>query len=768
MLDRKTYFPSPRGFSWSAMRFRITAGIMFILLILFILFAQVAITEQRTRMLQQVETYGTEVTRFIAQISIVPLKNFNIYYLENYAFQFEQGELIAFCHIYDEKNNLLTAKDGNGGETTKVNRQKTTPRVRTFTADIVEHGINYGRVDVGLYVGSVYSNINKTSLYIIMAFCLAVVVIGGAVSFFIHRQLVRPILKLSKTTRTIAEGQFVTSNISLRKDEIGELAGAINLMSGNLEESYRTLEKNVDERTAELFHAKNMAEKSNRHLQIVGEEVQALLDNSPVGIVFVTDDYKILRVNKEIFRITGYESEELVGQSTRILYKDSLSFGNFISRRSSQFDEDGLFNKRTELQKKDGSIMSCAVRGRKTILAGGGEGIVLNFEDITSRLLIEEELLKIKKLESVRVLARGIAHDFNNILVAILGNISLIERFTQDDKQVGSLLAEARKASLRAKDLTGKLLTFAKGTEPDAKVEKLSDLLRKSVPIALVGSSIRSDFDLEDGLWKVKMDKSQIDSVVQSIVLNAKESMGGEGVITICCSNVELSESDVTILTKGRYVKITISDTGSGIDSSVIDNVFDPYFSTKVRDSNKGSGLGLSIVRSILVRHKGGIFIQSEPLKGSRVSVYLPAVTEAVISEAPGQIVPTGKGLVIGADEDTAVHELTEEMLSYLGYQYVACHSLEDIVQEVEGNDRAGIDNVIVLIASTLLEDMSKQYVIEMFNNLTVNIKYIICHEEDPGASIDDYFECGFDSDLKKPFQLLDLSRVLSTVTKKN
>jgi len=765
MLNSETNVANLKGFSWSSMRFRITVGIMFIIFILFIIFAHVAIIEQRARMLQQVETYGAEVTRFIAQISIVPLKNYNIYYLENYAFQFEQGELISFCHIYDEKENLLTEKVENVDGAIEASEQVTTPPVLTFTADIVENGIRYGRVDVGLYVGSVYSNINKTSFYIILAFCVAVVVIGGAVSFFIHRQFVRPILNLSQTTRTIALGQFVTSDISLRKDEIGELAGAINLMSGNLEESYRTLEKKVDERTAELVHAKNMAEKSNRHLQIVGEEVQALLDNSPVGIVFVTNDYKILRVNREFCRITGYESEEIVGQSTRILHKDSHSFDEFISS-SNPLDEDGLVTKKTELKKKDGLIMSCAVRGRKIILAGGAQGIVLNFEDITSRLFIEEELLKIRKLESVGVLARGIAHDFNNILVAILGNLSLIERFIENDKQVGKLLSEARKASLRAKDLTEKLLTFAKGSEPDVKIVKLSDILRKSVPLALVGSTIRSDYDIEDGLWKVKVDKSQIDSVIQSIVLNAKESMDGGGIITICCRNQELSEREIATLAKGRYVKISISDTGSGIDSSVIDKIFDPYFSTKEKDSNKGSGLGLSIVRSILVKHNGAIFMESEPGEGSLATVYLPAAADAVSAKKVEQILPSGKGLVVVADEDPAVQELTEEMLTYLGYQYVACYSLEDIVQEVLSVDRAGTDNIIVLIASTLMGNMAKQNTMDMFNSLATNIRYIVCHEEDSGAAIDEYLASGFDNDLKKPFQLLELSRLLSSIKK--
>lgn len=111
--------------------------------------------------------------------------------------------------------------------------------------------------------------------------------------------------------------------------------------------------------------------------------------------------------------------------------------------------------------------------------------------------------------------------------------------------------------------------------------------------------------------------------------------------------------------------------------------------------------------------------------KGSQVTIYLPAVAEAVSAKAPEQILPTGKGVVVVAEEDTAIHEQTQEMLSYLGYQYVACRSLEDIVQEVEAVDRAGRDNIIVLIASNLIGDVVKQNVMEMFNSLAANVRYI-------------------------------------------
>ncbi|BHH82541.1 ATP-binding protein [Desulforhopalus sp. 52FAK] len=763
MINRDTYFNTSVLIPWMTMRYRITAGIMFILCILFLFFAKIAITEQRARMLQQIENYGAESSRFMAQISIIPLQKFSIYQLENYVAHFEKSTLIAYCKIYDNKGLLLTPGGGMEAGVGGKNDEQL-PSIKIFESEITENGVYYGRVEVALYLDSVNSQIDSISMYIMAAFLLGLVVIGGAVSYFIHSQFVRPMQKLSKTTKTIAEGHFVTSDISHRRDEIGQLAESINLMSSSLEDSYRTLEKKVDERTAELYHAKNMAEKSNRHLQIVGEEVQALLDNSPVGILFVTDDYNILRVNEEFYRITGYKSEEIVGKSTRILYPNVASFKDF-AKISEHLDNNDLFEKRTELVTKDGSLISCAVRGRKTFLAGGAKGIVLNFEDISSRLLIEEELLKIKKLESVRVLARGIAHDFNNMLVAILGNLSLIQRFTESDEKVGGLVEEARKASMRAKDLTEKLLTFAKGSEPDSKVEHLSTFLQKHIPVFLLGSSIECDFDLEDGLWKVKMDKSQIDTVLQNIVQNAKEAMAGVGELKVSCSNKEIGDNEISTLAAGKYVKITISDTGSGVDGKIIDKVFDPYFSTKEKDSNKGSGLGLSIVRSIMIKHKGAVSIESKLGQGSTVTVFLPAVeTEPAAEKVPEEILPTGKGHVVVVDEHQDTHDQAMEMLPYLGWEYVGCYSLKEATTKVEELVTEENSRVIVLVSMT--DETEASRVVEMFQRLSVDIKLVACHGGNEDAIVKGYVRDGFNSDLPKPFQLLDLSRVLSAINR--
>jgi len=119
------------------------------------------------------------------------------------------------------------------------------------------------------------------------------------------------------------------------------------------------------------------------------------------------------------------------------------------------------------------------------------------------------------------------------------------------------------------------------------------------------------------------------------------------------------------------------------------------------------------------------------------------------------------------ADDDTAIHKLTDEMLSCPGYRYVACYTAEDIVQEIESIEKAGSQNVIILLASTLIGDMPKQSTMDMFNNPAGSVRYIVCHEEDLAVRIDEYFASGFDNDLKKPFQFLDLSRVLSGTTKR-
>jgi len=257
---------------------------------------------------------------------------------------------------------------------------------------------------------------------------------------------------------------------------------------------------------------------------------------------------------------------------------------------------------------------------------GGLQGVVWSVEDITTRIRMENELLKTKKQESINVLAGGIAHDFNNILFAVIGNLSLAERLIEESSPIGEYLRAARKASLRAKELTLKLLNFASDAEPVKATESLPALVREAAGLVLAGSNkIQCSFEISEDLWVVSMDKEQISQVIVSLVQNAEQSMSAGGSISIRMVNKELVEDQVVGLYPGKYVKISLTDEGQGIAVQHLDKIFDPYFSTKERSSNKGAGLALAIVHSIINKHEGKITVESTPGGGTTFILYLPA-----------------------------------------------------------------------------------------------------------------------------------------------
>ena len=224
--------------------------------------------------------------------------------------------------------------------------------------------------------------------------------------------------------------------------------------------------------------------------------------------------------------------------------------------------------------------------------------------DITERIRAEEELLKAKKLESVGILAGGIAHDFNNILTSIVGNISFA-KISEDSQEVSKILDEVEKASLRAKGLTGQLLTFSKGGAPIKKTASIEDIIRDTSDFVLRGSNVRCEVSMPDDEWFVEVDPDQISQVINNLVLNAQQTMPAGGTIKIGIENITVGAGRMfgLPLEDGKYVKISIEDQGVGIPKKHIQNIFDPFFTTK----QKGSGLGLAIAYSTIKNHGGYI-----------------------------------------------------------------------------------------------------------------------------------------------------------------
>lgn len=245
--------------------------------------------------------------------------------------------------------------------------------------------------------------------------------------------------------------------------------------------------------------------------------------------------------------------------------------------------------------------------------------------DITEKKAIRQELAKIEKLESVGILAGGIAHDFNNLLQGILGNITIAKLQGISAEQRLQWLNSAEKACEMAHELTQRLIVFSEGGDPIKCPVRLDVLLRDAVGLAVAGSAVLAEFAFPEATPLIDLDPGQLRQVFRNLALNAREAMPSGGGLLITVRYITVGNQDTLALPSGPYAEILFRDTGPGISAEALGKIFDPYYSTKDRGSEKGTGLGLTISEAIVRKHGGRITVESEPGRGTTFHIYLPA-----------------------------------------------------------------------------------------------------------------------------------------------
>ena len=236
----------------------------------------------------------------------------------------------------------------------------------------------------------------------------------------------------------------------------------------------------------------------------------------------------------------------------------------------------------------------------------------------------EEEHLKLRHLESLKILAGGVTHDFNNLITAIIGFIEIAKKESEPGDLVHRIMAAAMKNCLQARELSQRLMTFATGGEQARAMRPIAGLIEESVKEVLDAAPLRAELELPENLRPVPIDAEQMRQVFINLVTNAKEAMPDGGVLTIMGENIHLTADDGLPLRAGDYIKLTLRDTGIGIEKENIPRIFNPYFSTKDTYSQKGLGLGLAVCYSVIRRHGGLITIDSEVGEGTTIDIYLP------------------------------------------------------------------------------------------------------------------------------------------------
>jgi PAS domain S-box-containing protein len=481
------------------------------------------------------------------------------------------------------------------------------------------------------------------------------------------------------------------------------------------------------------------------------------------GVITTDTAGHIVLLNKVAEQLTGWSQQEALGKpleevfhlSTRgheqhqnpvetVLYTgQSFTFAEQTVLVSRQGQELFIADSGAPIRDNDSNII----------------GVVLVFRDVTHQLKLEAESLKAKKLESVGVLAGGIAHDFNNILAAILGNINLARLDAGLGEETQKLLADAEKASLRAKDLTRQLLTFAKGGAPVKETSSLQEVIQDSAIFVLHGENVACHYEFPDDLWLVDIDKGQISQVIQNIIINANHAMPNGGVINITCENIDAS-ADPQLSFDGYHVKISISDNGIGIPAEAIDKIFDPYYSTK----SDGSGLGLAICHSIIIKHNGYISVQSRAGIGSTFTLYLPRSEKTTIQKQEELVVKKAKSLakILVMDDEQMVRDVAEKMLVRLGHAVVLAADGEEALHLFTESMNSGRPFDLIIMDLTIPGGMGGQKAVQEMLRFDPQAKVIVSSGYSNDPILANFKEYGFCSAIVKPYQLLELSRVIS------
>jgi CheY-like chemotaxis protein len=258
------------------------------------------------------------------------------------------------------------------------------------------------------------------------------------------------------------------------------------------------------------------------------------------------------------------------------------------------------------------------------------------------------------------------------------------------------------------------------------------------------------------------MDKAQINQVIQNLVVNADQSMANGGVVSISCDNAVIAAEQVPGLEQGRYVRVSVRDSGIGITKDNIGRIFDPYFSTKGKNSTKGSGLGLSIVRSIIIKHGGNIMVDSSPGEGSTFTLYLPAMAEENFAKAAGTAIADSKGRILVMDDEEIIRDVTCKMLSHLGYESERSSDGDEAITLYEDNFRRGRRFDAVIMDLTIPGGMGGQEAVTRLLELDPQAKVIVSSGYSHDPILVNFGSYGFCNIVSKPYQLHELSRVLA------
>jgi two-component system, cell cycle sensor histidine kinase and response regulator CckA len=502
-------------------------------------------------------------------------------------------------------------------------------------------------------------------------------------------------------------------------------------------------------------------QKARAEMEAALEKYTDLYDFAPVGYLTLDREGAIHEANLASASLLGIERSRLVKRrfGLCVAAADRPAFDGFLTRvfesRAKELCEVTLLSE---------GRPAVEVRIEAAATASGRECRAV-LEDITERKRAEEDRLIMDRLESTGILAGGIAHDFNNLLTMILLNLELAQTLIPPGKELAHLLEQAKQAAMTSGGLTQQLHSFATGGAPVRKPTGLSSVIQESVRLAASGSRLRCDFALAEDLWLAEVDAGQIGQVIRNLVLNAREAMPEGGVISVRGENVVLGPQEHPSLPPGDYVRVSVTDWGGGIAKEVLPKIFDAYFSTKRRGTQKGMGLGLAICHTVIQKHGGAIAVESQPGVGTTFRIHLPAFRKPLQKEQAS--VPASqprRGRILVMDDEEVVRRLVKRLLEQEGHEVELVADGQSAVlayENARGQERP-FDAVILDL--TVRDGVGGQQTIRELLTIDPAVKAIVISGYATDPVVQEPERYGFKGVVAKPFDKLKLREMLSRV----
>ena len=492
-------------------------------------------------------------------------------------------------------------------------------------------------------------------------------------------------------------------------------------------------------------------------------------------VLILDNDLRIVKGNRAALQLLSVNGSPLEGKTCHQLFAGSDMVCPLCPVQTVRHEKKPHRQEITHRYLGRTFAVSCA----PLTLEQGVVGYVYSAKDISVQRNLEKRLVHAHKLESIATLAGGIAHDFNNILGAILGNADLLlYRLPIQDgvekapmgppitfEEVAEHVQAVRRAGNRAKELVTQILAFSRQSANQRRNLLVGPVVKESC--RLLRASLPATIDLKaavaDDIGMIYADPGQIQQVVMNLCTNAAQALvGSSGSIEISLREIETGRAEqfrYHDLAPGKYVVLTVKDTGKGMDPDMLERIFDPFFTT--REVGEGSGMGLAVLHGIIVSHDGVIDVKSEVGKGSAFTVFFPRIQDAQGEETdPASAMPRGSETILFVDDEEDIVSMRTRMLSYLGYRVLPATSPEQAL----GYFTRGEEQIDLLITDHTMPRMTGLQLAAEINLLHPDLPIILCSGYSEAVTLEEALEVGVRRFLAKPVDMRLLAMAIREI----